>query len=676
MAQQLKFVIDNLDRGQPLNPEEFGISITEDDSIGARIVSFNNDLVFGGDVFKYLYGKLEQNGYCELVRVQVQYKCASGTWEKLVDGYIIVTESLFDLDKCQVKTKLYDESFSTKINNNKSIPFSLSLTTTKNGQAVTPPILRRLFMFNPTGCTYETNPSPFGYIMYDVFKHLVTCMSDGLIDFESNFFEYQYPDTLDTFAFTNGYSIRTKQPREVITSFDKLYQTLRNKLNLGIGFEKQSNGRPLLRIEPISYFFQSSASANLYDQPNIEMKFDTSRLYAAVQFGNNKYLEQGECNNGSASCSFVQTPFRGFRDETFGFIGQCNTSNVLNLSGCEIIVDTNAIEDCYVYSIESYDLDNFIIQADFSGITPEAAVMQARNYDPYNIGQCVYNGGLRNLPVSGNWINGYPNSLYSFLTQPFDPATTVMGARINTDSQIWVAQLNVPILFSAYNGTFIQFNNQFNDPYNLFNGQTYTVPYTGYYTIQTELIYGFLEPFLGGGDRYSRASIVRLDSLGNILQTYFGTLFYDSGASDVIIPATTSFLCNQGDLIRIDAEVKFITAATVVVMTQRLLDNIVLSGNTRHSFVSISGVPINQGNPDEELDPVNIDDVKAYLYKFKRPLTMAEINSITTEPSKPILLGRQDDQLAVRPTYIKTMNIESVMQKTTQFELRSNKLLP
>ena len=116
MAQQLKFIIDNLDRGQPLNPEDFGISINEDDSIGARIVSFNNDLVFGGDVFKYLYSKLELNGYCELVEVGVQYKCASGTWEKLVDGYIIVTESLFDLDKCQVKTKLYDESFSTKIN--------------------------------------------------------------------------------------------------------------------------------------------------------------------------------------------------------------------------------------------------------------------------------------------------------------------------------------------------------------------------------------------------------------------------------------------------------------------------------------------------------------------------------------------------------------------------------
>ena len=77
MASELKFLIDNLDRGQPLNPEDFGITITEDDSIGARITSFDNELIFGGDVFTYLYTKLSTSGYCELVKCSVQYLCAS-----------------------------------------------------------------------------------------------------------------------------------------------------------------------------------------------------------------------------------------------------------------------------------------------------------------------------------------------------------------------------------------------------------------------------------------------------------------------------------------------------------------------------------------------------------------------------------------------------------------------
>ena len=141
-------------------------SINEDDSIGARIVSFDAELTFGGDVYNYLYGKLETSGYCELVRVSVQYLCNSGTWQKLVDGYIIVTESTFDIDKCQVKTKVYDETFSTKINNNKSIPFSLLLTASKNGTTIVPPTMRRLDIFNPSTGLFETQFA-FGYALYD-----------------------------------------------------------------------------------------------------------------------------------------------------------------------------------------------------------------------------------------------------------------------------------------------------------------------------------------------------------------------------------------------------------------------------------------------------------------------------------------------------------------------------
>jgi hypothetical protein len=675
MAQQIRFIIDGLDRGQPLNPEDFGIAINEDDSIGARIVSFNNDLTFGGDVFNYIYSKLEQNGYCQLIVVQVQYKCASGVWQKLVDGYIIVSESIFNLDKCQVKTKLYDESFSTKINNNKSIPFSLSLTTTKNGATIVPPTMRILAMFNPVDGTYYSSPS-YGYAVYDVFKHLVACMSDDLIDFESNYFQYSLPFTGDIPVYAIGNSLRNAIPLELIANFEQLYNSLRLKLNLGIGFEKQSNGRPLLRIEPISYFFQANPSVNLYDQPNIEMKFDTSKLYAAVEFGNNPYLEAAECDSGQTACTFTQTPFRAFRDETFGFVGQCNTSNVLNLSGADLVFDTNVIEDVVRFDNKSFDESYFIIQCEYGDTPSLGAFYRAKKYDPYSIGQDVYNGIYRNIQVSSNWINGYPNSLFSFLTQPFNPATTIMDARVNTDLQNWQANLNVPNLYSSFTGTFIQFNNQFNDPYNLFDGMTYTCPYAGVYTIDTELIYGFLEPIeTGGRNRRSRVRIVRFDSSAVQLQEYYGTLFADTGNSDVIIPATTSFLCNAGDLLRIDAEVYFLNAILYTSLLQRILDNIVLGGVTRHSYVSISGQPINPNNPDEELDPVNIDDVKAYLYKFNRPLSMSEINAITSETSKPILLGRLDDAIATIPTYIKSVNIESVMQKSTQFELRSNKLL-
>ena len=44
MAVEIKFLIDGADRGQPTNAEEFGVSVSLDQTINARIVSFDNDL--------------------------------------------------------------------------------------------------------------------------------------------------------------------------------------------------------------------------------------------------------------------------------------------------------------------------------------------------------------------------------------------------------------------------------------------------------------------------------------------------------------------------------------------------------------------------------------------------------------------------------------------------------
>ena len=54
MAVDIKFLIDGADRGQPTNADEFGVTITEDDKINMRIVSFDNSLVFIGGTYEYI----------------------------------------------------------------------------------------------------------------------------------------------------------------------------------------------------------------------------------------------------------------------------------------------------------------------------------------------------------------------------------------------------------------------------------------------------------------------------------------------------------------------------------------------------------------------------------------------------------------------------------------------
>ena len=660
--------MDGLDRGQPLNPEDFGFSIAEDDSIGSRVVSFNNDLFFDGTAYQYLFDKVIDRSFCQLISVQVQYRCQN-SWERLVDGYIVVTETVFDLDRCRAKTKLYDESFSTKINNNKGIPFSLSCVVTKNLEPIVPPARRLIKLFNPAS-PIGTFDAGRGVTVFDALTHLVSCMSDNLVDFASDFF-FAEPDDADIVCITNGRSIRTNQDIEIVVTFEQLYKELKAKYNLGIGFFKQANNRPAIRIEPIEYFYQLNASASLIDQPSIDFKFDSQKIYAAVQFGSNPVLEANESNSQNdppQSLSFTQTPFRGFRKERFGFTGECNTSNILNVETTEIIFDTNVIEDIVRFNNESHDLANVILQVIyFGGVTP---YFEAKRYDPYAIGQNVFNGGFTNDEVSARWLNGYPSSLFSFLEEPFDPTLTEASGTITNDSQTWNMVQNTPTLFSTFNGDFVEFLSEV-DPNSLFDGIDYRCPFTGLYTINCELIYGFLEPVGGGINRLSRLRIAHFDSLANFIQDGYGTTFGDIGTTDVIIPATIQFICNQGDILRVDAEVEYTTVVTELIMTQRLLDTIVLDGINRFSFVEFSGVPL----APEELEAVNTEDFRTFLYEFERPLSMNEITSIINQTSSPIELGRTEDSLAVIDGYIKTMEVQSVIRQNAKFVLKSNEIL-
>ena len=662
MAIEIKFLLDGLDRGQPLNADDFGFSINEDDSIESRIVSFNNDLFFDGTAYQYLFNKVVDRTFCQLVKVQVQYRCQN-SWERLVDGYIVVTETSFDLDKCRVKTKLYDESFSTKINNNKGIPFSLSSVITKNLQPIVPPARRLIKMFNPA--------SPIGVFdrgrgvtVFDAFTHLVGCMSDNLVDFQSDFF-YAEPDQSDIVIITNGRSIRTDSDIEVVVTFEQLYKELKAKYNLGIGFFKQANNRPAIRIEPIDYFFQLNPSASLIDQPSIDFKFDSQKIYAAVQFGSNPVLESNESNSQNdppQSLTFTQTPFRGFRKERFGFTGECNTSNILNVETTEIIFDTNVIEDIIRFDNNSHDLSNIILQVDYNGgVTP---FFNTRRYDPYGIGQDVFNGGFTNDEVSARWLNGYPSSLFSFLEEPFDPVTTEFRAEM-TGSPVEQFDANdtTVTFFSQFTGDFIEFNDEVLDNGNNFNATRYVIPYTGVYTFSLLLI----RLGVGGtpvGNVFQGAVIRHLDSNENVINTYEGAIDVNLYGATSSCTVTCTFIANQGDRVVADMAAIVSNGSTVPI---RITPTFM--GET--TFFEGSGLPL----APEELEAVNTEDLRTFLYEFERPLSMNEITSIINQTSSPIELGRTEDSLAVIDGYIKTMQVDSVTRQNAKFVLKSNEIL-
>jgi hypothetical protein len=670
MAVDIKFLIDGVDRGQPTNAEEFGVNISLDSAINARIVSFDNDLLFVGGVYQYIFDNLVATGGCSLIDVEVQYECA-GTWKRLANGYIIVSECNFDLDKCQVRTKLYDDSFSTKINNNKSIPFYSNSNITKNLQPITPPTIYNVKFFNVATGVYDLVNFVGCIWIYDALKFLVSCMSDNFVDFESDYFRNQvdgdgYGKTL---MMTNGLAMRSTNQSPTQMTFDKLYDALNKKIRLGMVIQRQANGRPLLRIENYDYFQQLGESCNLYDQPNIKMAFDKSQLYAAVNFGSEPFLYPAECDGGNGGCTFPQIAFRGFRDETFGILGECNTGNVMDLKSSNVVFDTNVIDDIYRFNNDQYDLGMVLVDSWFNGING----VYADDQDPLGYGAHVYNADYINEQVSQNWLGGFPNSLFQYLGVGFNPFDTILIANSNYTGTFPFFQIDggSNLTYSQYNGSYIVYGNQTYDPNNLFDGQSYAVPYTGLYQVEGSI--ALQKILLGAANSTSRsfqAIVRRFDAGATLLQSTYGALSqFVLGSADMYCDFDVQVACNATDLIRIDIVGNF--NAAIGTLGQGLLNTATYNGQTRATRIYIKGTPF---EPTSLVD-VDPNSVRRLDYSFDRPLRMEEIEAILDNTSRPIKFGNYNDPLRVIEGYINKVDIKSIIKQDASIQLKSNKIL-
>jgi hypothetical protein len=386
-----------------------------------------------------------------------------------------------------------------------------------------------------------------------------------------------------------------------------------------------------------------------------------------VSFGSSPVLEKEECTGGV--CTFTQTPFRGFREETFGFTGECNTSTVLELQTSKIVFDTNVIEDVYRFDAEDRKLDPFIVQCYWYSSGPE---YRASQFDPYNTGQTVYNGELRNIYVSNNWISGYPNSLYSFLESSTFPNNPSVNVRSNYNTS---SLPSFPIQFTIFNsyfeetGNYITFPTNVLNPYNYFSGDSYIVPFAGVYSFQLSVVLAQLGTAVAG-EHEGYANLLHFSSNATLINSYNGPAQITASFNAFTVTVNASFVANAGDIIRADVWCRAVDAN----FGPQKIGNSITSLN-QFTKLFCTAEPIAPNNPDEELDPVNIDDVRAYIYSFERPLRMEEIENILDNTSRPIKFGQFDDPLRVIDGYINKVDIKSIIKQDASIQLKSNKIL-
>jgi hypothetical protein len=443
-----------------------------------------------------------------------------------------------------------------------------------------------------------------------------------------------------------------------------LFSALSKKTRLGLGFEKQPNGRPLLRIEPAEYFFQSNQSADLLNQPNIKMSVDTTSLYATVGFGNAPYLEKFECNGGETACTFLQVPFFGFRDEAFGMLGTCNTSTELDLQSNDVVFDTNVIEDIYRFNSQQYFNNPIVI---YSSVIDSIGSdrYRAKQGDPLSLGQTVYNAEYTNEQVSANWLGGYPNSLVDYIAG-FNPLDTDFNYKMDASpTQSWEYDTD-PQSYFEWTGDYIVFGTAVNPNSNFVNGRTYIVPYAGVYSFTFSAVLADL--FLTG--RRSITPVLRVfNAADELYLSIEGDLFNDFNINPIFAFMSADIALNQGDRVRCDLIGRQVTAGGLV--NQVILDTLNIDGIDRFTQFTGIGVPFEPS----VLQPVDPATIRNVLYTFERPLSMVEINSILSNTSAPLQLGRTIDTNAAINGYIKTLEIQSFTRQNANFVLKSNQIL-
>jgi hypothetical protein len=676
MAQQIRFRLDGTLYGGIANPMDFGVTIAEEPTLQYRFVSFDNDIKFIGDAYAYINNLIESDCGCDLVSVDVEYLCGQTSWQRLCTGFLILAECVTNYDKCEITTKLFDNTFATLINNNKAIPFSLRSELTKNLETVVPPSYFSVNLFVPATGVYIIDPADllYGIRVEDAFTHLVACMTDNRVDVSAPAFA---SGTFENLMVMNGRQIKTNLPVETVMSFEQLFVALNRKLNISLGSTLQANGRPLLTIDFASNLNNQASTIDLISLSGVTRKQDTARIYSTVNFGNQDFYEQWQCNNGDNACTFAQTPFKGFRDEIFGLLGNCNKNVELDLLVQDVIFDTNIIEDVYVWGNQSFDDNPFLINCG----NVLATVRFALQGDPYAIGQTVYNADFTNEETAQYWIGGIPNSLQIYI-QGFDSNDT--GAIVKFDGSFPETDANEFTVFqSAYTGLFqlsghgVYYLDDFADPNNLFTVFIYQVPYTGVYTFDAGIVLDEFRltaaPNNPVGTPFGRDRIISIVRL-NVNDEEIDTIsFAQSDLGNILAFSeitNAQFVCEQGDKIFVNIEVKKATGDDTLFL-QRLLQSGTVLGVTEESYFSAIGSPFEPG----ELQPYDPCDYKNYLYSFEAPLSMDSIQAIMNNPSAPIKFSRTPTINNGINGLCNQVSIDSIIRQNATFTLRSSQKL-
>ena len=449
----VKFYLDSNEYENPIEWDQISTKIVRNFDINALLVYQDLALTFTGEAYSYLYSKLNDEGFCSIVELNIVYY---GDCEHQINALIFVSDIEFNERTCEAKCKIEDNSYYAKIRNNMKLNTSLYAGKSKNGIDITVPTP---YLTDLTGLANNRVSENIPSIkVYDAFRYLVDFMSDETLLFNSTAFGPG--GAWEGLVLTNGYRINNVNATDQYqVSFDKLFDEINKRIPIIVFVENPLSATPIIRIEELSYSYGSAQIQQHTDIYEIVTRTENTLLYSKIKVGTS-------VTDDTLSNEFPEnTPFFGWLREEYTLQINCNIDRALDLN-CDYATAFNVIWRSIYF--QDYQVNIFLLDTlvDSPGAYTGAIIAE----DIFNIGVYYMNARLNNASVLTRYIGGMPGDAANFFG-----ATGDSYFKVNNTTDITA----VPVSSTTYNT--ITWNNEVLDPQNRFSNPKFTASFTGIY---------------------------------------------------------------------------------------------------------------------------------------------------------------------------------------------------
>ncbi|MFA9221458.1 MAG: hypothetical protein ACEQSL_09745, partial [Sediminibacterium sp.] len=429
-----KFYLDGNLVENPIGWDEMITVIKRDKDLRGLFVTMDATFTFTESGFTYLKSVFDTSGYCADVILKVEQSTDAGqNYLMFYDGIIKISDVVFGMRlpnleneiivKQYATTKVLDNSFFSKIYNNRTLKTNVCAGKTKNNLDITPVYVNYLRIFDPANGAALALDQRCALLWYDVFRYFIEFMTDAEVTFGSTLFQFgtgDFSDSILTYGlplWNQGGGITLSQTNFIANlpklDFITFFKEINIHSNIGLYIDN-SGAKPKVVIERWNDLYKNDSSAEINNINSIITRISVDDIFSRLKLGTTETIESLGALHFPESINYL-----GFKEEEYIVVGKCNIDAMLDLTG-EFITSSNVIEEITINNPagsgspnKSYNDKYFLIDCD----RISAGLYEAKqsNWLDATLATRYYNERFTNSNVANQFLKGVPNDIADYL---------------------------------------------------------------------------------------------------------------------------------------------------------------------------------------------------------------------------------------------------------------------